>query len=89
MSKDTIDKLAGLGSRTEEELAFSEAVGRIDLTLTALAIAIHVLKRVPPEREGGDLKAMKLLFHDLADGDEDIWQERAEYLVDGDVSAED
>jgi hypothetical protein len=84
MSKDTIDKLAGLGSLTEEHLASVEEVGRVDLTLTALAVAIHVLDKVPPEREGGDLKAMKLLFHELAGDDADIWGERAEYLVDGD-----
>lgn len=83
MSGSEIDKLADLGSLTEEQLALGEAVGRAGLTMTALAIAIHVLSRVPSERHGGDLKAMKLLFHELAEGDEEVWQERAAYLLDG------
>lgn len=83
MSKDEIDKLAALGSYSEERLAFAEAVGRADLTMTALAIAIHVLRNVPPERDGGTLKAMKLLFHEEAGDDMDIWEDRAKYLLDG------
>lgn len=85
MSKDTIDKLAALGSRTEEHLAFVEEVGRADLTLTALAVAIQVLGRVPLERSQEDLKAMRLLFHEIAGEDRAIWEARAEYLVDGAV----
>lgn len=87
MSKDKIDKLAALGSQSEEQLAFTEEVGRVDLTLTALAVAIDVLGKIPPEREQGDLRAMKLLFHELAGGDWELWQDRAKYLVDGDGAA--
>lgn len=83
MSKDTIDKLAGLGSSTEEQMALVEEVGRTDLTLTAFAVAIHVLRKAPPGRSGDDLKAMRLLFHELAGDDQDIWAVRAAYLVDG------
>jgi hypothetical protein len=85
MTKDTIDRLAGLGSRTEADLAFSEEVGRADLTLTALAVAISALGKVSPDRSGGDLKAMRLLFHELAGDDSDVWEERAAFLVDGDA----
>lgn len=85
MSKDTIDRLAALGSLTGEQMATGEEINRASLTMTALAIAVHVLGKVPPEREGGDLKAMKLLLHELAEGDADIWMGRAEYLVDGAV----
>ena len=83
MSKDKIDKLAALGSQTEHQLVFSQEVGRVDLTLTALAVAINVLRRLPPERAQGDLKAMKLMFHELAGEDGDLWLDRARYLVEG------
>jgi hypothetical protein len=83
MSKDAIDKLAGLGSQTAGQLAFAEEVGRADLTLTALAVAIYVLGKAPPERSQEDLKAMRLLFRELAGEDSDIWKGRAEYLVEG------
>lgn len=83
MSKGKIDKLAALGSRTEEEMAFADEVGRADLTLTALAVAIHALGKVPPDRSQDDLRAMKLLLHELAGDDWELWQERARYLVDG------
>jgi len=83
VSKDKIDKLAALGSRTEEQLAFSQEVVRADLTLTALAVAIHVLRRIPLEREQGDLKAMKLMFHELAGEDGELWLDRAKYLLEG------
>jgi hypothetical protein len=68
-------------------LAFSEEVGRADLTLTALAVAISALGKVSPDRSGGDLKAMRLLFHELAGDDSDVWEERAAFLVDGDAYA--
>ncbi len=83
MSKDAIDKLASLGSQTEEQFAFAQEVGRADLTLTALAVAIHVLGKVPPERGHDDLKAMKLLLHELAGDDAEFWRDRAKHLVDG------
>lgn len=85
MRNDEIDRLASMGSITEEQLAIAENAGRIDLTLTALAIAIRTMKRVPLERQA-DLKAMRLLFHELAGDDADIWEERAEYLVAGAVA---
>lgn len=84
MSKGKIEKLAGLGSLTEEQLALGEEVGRADLTLTALAVATRVLSKAPPERAKDDLRAMKLLFHELADGYAELWQQRAEYLLGGD-----
>lgn len=85
MSKREIDKLAALGSRTEEHLALAQEAVRADLTLTAMAVAIHVLSKVPDERHGGDLGAMKLLFHEMVEEDGEIWIERAAYLVEGKV----
>lgn len=84
MSDNKIDRLAALGSQTEEQLAFAQEVGRADLILTALAVAIHALSKVPVERGGSDLRAMKLLFHELAGVEWESWQDRAKYLVDGD-----
>jgi hypothetical protein len=83
MSKNEIDKLAALGSQSEEQLRQAEAIGRADLTLTALAVAIHVLSKSQVERARTDLPAMRLMFHELAGEDGDLWQERARYLVDG------
>lgn len=83
MSDDTIGKLARLGAVSEEHLAFVEAAGRADLTLTALAVAIRALERLPFKRDGGDLKAMKLLFHEVAGDDAEVWEGRAEVLLDG------